>query len=92
MKKVVIVGCGLRMLAFAKALKNNFSATHKIVALMDIDAGKMAGFLKKAELDVPVFTDFNTMCDAINPDLILVGTADYFHAEYIIKALDKKYL
>jgi predicted dehydrogenase len=90
MKKVVITGCGLRMLAFANALKNNFSATHQIVALMDVDPGKMALFAKRTQLDVPLFTNFDQMCDSIHPDLIIIGTIDCFHANYIVKALDRK--
>lgn len=90
MKKIVIAGCGLRMLAFASALKNRFQSTHAIAGLMDIDSGKMRGFARKAGLDVPMFTDFDRMCDEIRPDLILIGTADVFHAEYVIRALDRK--
>ena len=90
MKKIVITGCGLRMLAFASALKNRFRTTHAIAGLMDIDPGKMRGFARKAGLDVPMFTDFDRMCDEIRPDLILVGTADVFHVEYVIRALDRK--
>ncbi|MBQ6472167.1 MAG: Gfo/Idh/MocA family oxidoreductase [Victivallales bacterium] len=90
MKRVVIVGCGLRMLAFAGALKNRFQDRYSIVGLMDIDPGKMRGFSRRAEMDVPMFTDFDRMCEALRPDLILVGTVDCFHAEYVIRALDRK--
>ncbi len=78
------------MLAFASALKTRFAANYSIAALMDTDAGKMRGFARKAGITVPMYTDFDRMCDEISPDLILVGTADVFHADYIIRALDRK--
>jgi len=90
MKKVVIVGCGLRLLAFAKALKTTYSQTHRLAALMDIDPGKMRGFARWMELDVPQYTDFDKMCAEIRPDLVIIGTVDVFHADYICRALDKK--
>ncbi len=90
MKRVAIVGCGLRMLAFAKALCSSYAVTHEIIALMDIDAGKMAGFARAAGLQVPQFTDFDQMCDACHPELVLIGTVDAFHAEYVVWALDRK--
>ncbi|MBQ9337545.1 MAG: Gfo/Idh/MocA family oxidoreductase [Lentisphaeria bacterium] len=91
MKKVAIAGCGLRLLlAFVPALKNRFGDRYVIAGLMDVDPGKMRGFAKKAGLDVPMFTDFDQMCDAVRPDLVLIGSVDRFHAQYVIRALDRK--
>ena len=91
MKRIAVVGCGLRIVAFAKALRETYCNTHKIVALMDTDPGKMAGFAKRTMLeDVPQYTDFELMCAEIKPDLLIIGTIDTFHAEYIVRALDKK--
>ncbi len=90
MKRVAIVGCGLRMLAFARALADTYSTTHQVIALMDIDTGKMAGFARAANLQVPQFTDFEQMCDTCQPELVLIGTVDAFHAEYVQRALDRK--
>ena len=91
MKRIAVVGCGLRIVAFAKALRETYCDTHKIVALMDSDPGKMAGFAKRTMLeDVPQYTDFELMCDEIKPELLIIGTIDTFHAGYIVRALDKK--
>ena len=90
MKRIAIVGCGLRIIAFAKALKNTYNQTHQIVALMDNDPGKMDRFAKWVELDVPQYTDYDKMCAEIMPDLVIIGTTDTFHAEYIVRSLDKK--
>lgn len=90
MKRVAIVGCGLRMLAFAAALAAKYSGTHKIIALMDVDPGKMRGFSRSAGLNVPLYTDFDRMCDECRPDLLLIGTVDVFHAGYVVRSLDRK--
>ena len=90
MKKVAIVGCGLRIIAFAKALKNTYNQTHTIVALFDNDPGKMDCFAKWVELDAPQYTDFDKMCEETSPDLVIIGTTDVFHADYIVRSLDKK--
>lgn len=90
MKRVAIVGCGLRMLAFARALSESYSETHEIIGLMDIDAGKMAGFARAAGLRVPQYTDFDQLCAGCHPELVLIGTVDAFHAEYVVRALDRK--
>ena len=90
MKRVAIVGCGLRMLAFARALCESYAGTHEIIALMDIDAGKMAGFARAAGLQVPQYTDFDQLCAACHPELVLIGTVDAFHAEYVVRSLDRK--
>ena len=90
MKKVAIVGCGLRIIAFAKALKNTYHQPHTIVALMDNDPGKMDRFAKWVELSAPQYTDFDKMCAETHPDLVIIGTTDVFHADYIVRALDKK--
>ena len=91
MKNIAVVGCGLRIVAFARALRETYCKTHKIVALMDNDPGKMAGFAKRTELEeVPQYTDFDLMCAEVKPDLVIIGTIDTFHADYIVRALDKK--
>ena len=91
MKRIAVVGCGLRIVAFAKALTETYNEHHTIVGLMDTDPGKMAGFAKRTGLEnLPQFTDFDAMCADVKPDLVIIGTIDTFHADYIVRALDKK--
>ena len=90
MKKVAFVGASKRSGAFTKVLKENFADRYEIVAVMDIDPGKCRGWLQRDGLDVPVFSDFDEMCDTVKPDLNIVTTVDAFHAEYIIRSLDRK--
>jgi predicted dehydrogenase len=88
MKRVAIIGCGLRMTAFVSALEKDFSDTHQIVALFDIDAGKMAAFAKRCALKVSQYTNFAELCAECQPDLALIGTVDVYHAEYVVACLD----
>ncbi|MFA6928852.1 MAG: Gfo/Idh/MocA family oxidoreductase [Lentisphaeria bacterium] len=91
MEKVAIVGCGLRMLAFTSALSQTYCATHTVVALLDIDPGKMAGFARASGLlQAGQYTDFDRLCEECRPDLLIIGTVDAFHAEYVVRALDRK--
>ena len=90
MKKIAVIGCGLRITSFAKALKERFNQNYVIAALMDTDPGKMHKFAQVTGLDVPEYTDFDLLCDEIGPDLVIIGTVDCFHADYIVRALDRK--
>ena len=90
MKKVAFVGASMRAAAFVNVLKKHFSADYSIVAVMDIDPGKMKGFLEVHNLDIPTYTDFDKMCDEIMPDMVIISSIDVTHADYIVKALDRK--
>jgi len=90
MKKVAFVGASMRAAAFVNVLKKHFSNDYTIAAVMDIDPGKMKGFLKIHSLDVPTYTDFDKMCAEIAPDMVIVSTIDVAHADYVIKCLDRK--
>ena len=90
MKKVAFVGASMRAAAFVNVLKRHFTSDYTISTVMDIDPGKMRGFLNIHSLDVPTYTDFDKMCDEIAPDMVIVSTIDVAHAEYVIKCLDRK--
>ena len=91
MRKIVLIGASMRATAFVKTLRNNFADSYKIVGILDCDPGKMKGFKETYALeDVPAFTDFDEMCKAVAPDMVIVSTVDATHKEYIVKALDRK--
>ena len=90
MKKVALVGASMRVAAFVNTLKKHFADDYQIVGVMDSDPGKIKGFLEVHELDIPQYTDFDKMCDELSPDMVIVTTVDVTHADYIIKALDRK--
>ena len=89
-KKVVLVGASARVRVFVRVLTEDFADRYEIAGLMDVDPGKMQGFCESLKLDVPCFTDFDAMCDAVQPDMALVTTVDRYHAEYVVRALDRK--
>ena len=90
MKKIALVGASMRICAFVKALKKDYTENYQICALMDIDKGKMRAFIELMDIDMHTYTDFDKMCCEIKPDLLLISTVDYFHRDYIVKALNRK--
>ncbi len=90
MKKIALVGASMRLAEFLGVLKNHFADDYVISGVMDSDPGKMKGFLEIHKLDIPMFTDFDKMCDELAPDMVIVTTVDSTHAEYIVKTLDRK--
>ena len=91
MARIALVGASSRVTAFVSVLRREeYKGVHEIVAMFDIDPGKMEGFKEKYKLDVPCFTDFDEMCNTIKPDMVIVTTVDATHAQYVIAAMDRK--
>ena len=91
MAKIALVGASSRVAAFVEVLRDDVHKDiHEIVAIFDIDPGKMEGFKEVYSLDVPCFTDFDEMCHTVKPDMVIVTTVDSTHAQYVIKAMDRK--
>lgn len=57
---------------------------------MDIDSGKIRGWNESLGMNLPAYTDFDRMCDETKPDVVFISTIDVTHAEYVVKALDRK--
>lgn len=89
MKKVAFVGASVRICAFALAIKEKYSSTHELCAVMDVDKGKGKSFNEFLGVNMPYYGDFDQMCEEAKPDLLLISTVDYYHCEYILKALAK---
>jgi len=90
MKKIALVGASVRIRAFVEALKKDYADDYQLCAVMDIDEGKMRAFNESVSLDLISYVDFDKMCDEVKPDLLLISTVDYFHRDYIVKALARK--
>lgn len=90
MIKVALIGTSMRIRPFVEALKKNYSDTHQVCALLDIDAGKMRAFAENLELKAPCFQDFEELCAQAAPDLLLISTVDNSHCEYLVRALDRR--
>ena len=89
-KKVVLIGASMRVRPFVKALQDDYPEKYEIAAVLDIDFAKMKGFNESLDIDVPMYDDFQKMCENINPELAIITTVDYYHAEYTVKCLDNK--
>ena len=90
-KRVVFVGAGMRALyAFMFHIREHCSDTVEVVGLLDVNEAVMKGFNDCIGAEYPMFTDFDTMCDTVKPDLAIVTTVDQFHGPYIVRLLDRK--
>ena len=63
--------------------------TAELVGVFDINIGR-ATYVGN-ELGVPAYADFDQMLEDQKPDCIIVTSADYSHAEYIVRGLDLGY-
>jgi predicted dehydrogenase len=89
-RRYAIVGTGVRGIGmWGRPMAANFKDHLEFVGLCDINGKRVE--LAKAAIGVtcPTFTDFDRMCDAAKPDLLMVTTVDAYHADYIVKALDR---
>jgi predicted dehydrogenase len=89
-RRYAIVGTGVRAIGmWGRPLLQRYSDGLEFVGLCDIN-GKRAELAKTAlGVSCPTFTDFDKMCDTVKPELLTVTTVDAFHAEYIVRALDR---
>jgi predicted dehydrogenase len=89
-RRYAIVGTGVRGIGmWGRPLLQRYSDSIEFVGLCDINPKRAE--LAKAALGVscPTFSDFDKMCEAVKPELLTVTTVDAFHADYIVKALDR---
>src|ERR1043166_304573 len=84
-----LVGCGRRGLSmYARPLVQEFSPTAPLVALCDVNQGRMDYYNATLETKVPTFTDFDAMMAATRPDKVIVCTRDVFHHHFILRAFE----
>ena len=74
---------------WGRPLLQRYADNVEFVGLCDINP-KRAELAKQAlGVSCPTFDNFEKMCDAVKPELLTVTTVDRFHADYIVKALDR---
>ncbi len=93
MKKYVVVGTGGRSLMFTDALSGPYSETSRLLAICDINQGRLQlrkKRLAKAGIDVRCYdaSDFDRMIRENNPDTVIVCTRDSSHDMYICRAME----
>ena len=89
-RRYAIVGTGVRAIGmWGRPLVSRYGDVIEFVGLCDINPKRVE--LAKAAIGAscPTFTDFDRMCDTVKPDLLMVTTVDAFHADYIVRALDR---
>ena len=88
MKRVVIVGAGLRgYVMFARRIFNYHRDHCEIVGVCDPNYVRASRIREATFSNMRVYTDFDLMLDTEKPDAVIVTTVDRYHHEYIIKAL-----
>ena len=89
-RRYAIIGTGDRGTSmWGAALVQRYSDILDVVGLADINPKRAAVGREFVGVTCPTFTSFDEMCDKAKPDLLMVTTVDGFHAEYIVKALDR---
>ncbi|MBE6542251.1 MAG: Gfo/Idh/MocA family oxidoreductase [Ruminococcaceae bacterium] len=68
------------------ANKNEISEASELVGVYDSNIGR-AKYVAE-QLGVTAYEDFDEMIKEAKPDCVIVTTADYAHAEYVVRALD----
>jgi predicted dehydrogenase len=89
-RRYAIVGTGVRGLGmWGRPLLSGYGEAVEFVGLCDINAKRVELARESLKVSCPTFTDFDRMCDTVKPELLTVTTVDAFHAEYIVRALDR---
>jgi predicted dehydrogenase len=89
-RRYAIVGTGDRASGmWGRALRENYSDVLEFVGLCDVNPKRVEVVRGMIGVDCPTFTSFDRMCDAAKPDLLMVTTVDAYHADHIVKALDR---
>jgi predicted dehydrogenase len=89
-RRYAVIGTGVRAIGmWGRPLRENFSDRLEFVGLCDINGKRVELARQAIGVSCPTFTDFDRMCDEAKPDLLMVTTVDAFHADYIVRALDR---
>jgi len=91
MARYAIVGVGHRSYLYLRALAGDHAADGQLVALCDINPGRLAvaaAFV--AGLDPATYdaADFDRMVAETSPDRVIVTVPDRLHADYIVRAME----
>ena len=79
----------LPLLGDPQVSTEDYSAYGEIVAILDIDRGRVEAFNARQGTDIPVYApeDFDRMVSEVAPDVVIVAGPDASHASYIVGAL-----
>jgi predicted dehydrogenase len=87
--RYVLAGVGNRGLGFfAEPLRREFAEHGELIGLFDISPARLAGVNRMWGMDLPVYTDFQAMLRALDPDAVIIATSDVSHADYVVQTLE----
>lgn len=89
-KRYAIVGIGGRHEMYRRAITDTYAETCQLVALCDLNEGRLQLALKTSDDDVKGYNSdaFEQMIEETRPDCVVVTTRDSFHDVYICCALE----
>ena len=89
-RRYAVIGTGVRAIGmWGRPLREKFSDRLEFVGLCDVNSKRVEIARTAMGVSCPTFTDFDRMCDTAKPDLLTVTTVDAYHADYIVRALDR---
>ena len=89
-RRYAIVGTGIRATGmWGRAVAEGYSDVVEFVGLCDPNRKRLEASKGMMGVSCPGFGDFDEMCDAAKPELLMVTTVDAHHSEYIGRALDR---
>lgn len=90
MKTCVLIGAGSRItFQYALPLFTNFSDRIKLIGIVDLNRLRAEQLNEKLNNQCRIFSNFDEMADYEKPDMVIIGTPDAYHHEYIIKSLSR---
>ena len=90
-KRYALVGTGTRgSSSWAKPIVDNYGQHAELVALCDINHGRMAYAKNYIGTKAPTYhsSEFEKMIEETRPDTVIVTTTDCFHQEYTVRAME----
>lgn len=90
-KRYALVGTGTRgSSSWAKPIVDTYGQHAELVAICDINHGRMAYAKKYIGTEAPTYhsSEFEKMIRDTRPDTIVVTTTDCFHEKYVVKAME----
>jgi len=89
-RRYAIIGTGSRGSGmWGRGVAEKWGDTVEFVGLCDPNGKRAEVVRQMIGTSCPVFTDFDRMVDEAKPDLLAITTVDAYHADYIVRALDR---
>lgn len=83
-----IVGVGGRGISmYGVDIIGQYADVARLTGLCDINYGRLQLAQSVLGGDIPIFTDFDEMLDAVDCDVVIVTTKDSTHDEFIVRAM-----